>query len=315
MRAVEPTMAALPNPLLRYLLATRPAFLSVTLFAGLIGLATAYADGVTLAATTAGATVLFALVAHAGINVLNDYYDALNGTDDANIERIFPFTGGSRFIQNGVLTRSETALYGAILLLVVTAAGLWLSTVSAAGLIWIGAAGLFIGWTYSAPPLKLNSRGWGEVCVWAGFALIAVGADFVQRAHFSAAPLVAVTSYALLVMNVLFINQFPDRKADEAAGKRHWVVRLGPLRARWAYGLIAIAAYGWLAGAVVAGALPWLALLALAPAALSARAARDVVHLSTTPQDLAPAIQLTIGAASVHGLLLAVAIVAAHAFG
>ena len=25
----------------------------------------------------------------------------------------------------------------------------------------------------------------------------------------------------MLVTNVLFINQFPDRRADEAAGKRH----------------------------------------------------------------------------------------------
>jgi 1,4-dihydroxy-2-naphthoate octaprenyltransferase len=35
------------------------------------------------------------------VNVVNDYYDHLNGTDAANVERIFPFTGGSRFIQNG----------------------------------------------------------------------------------------------------------------------------------------------------------------------------------------------------------------------
>ena len=315
MRPVEPTITTLANPVLRYFLATRPAFLTVTFFACLIGLATAYAGGVALVPATAAATVLFALVAHAGINVLNDYYDALNGTDDVNTERIFPFTGGSRFIQNGVLSRRETALYGAALLLVVIAAGLWLTAASAAGLIWIGATGLFIGWTYSAPPLKLNSRGWGELGVWAGFALIAIGADFVQRGHFSTAPLVAVTSYALLVTNVLFINQFPDHKADEAAGKHHLVVRLGPLRARWAYVLIAMAAYGWLVGAVLTGALPWLALAALAPVVLSARAARDVVHLAATPRDLAPAIQQTIGAASLHGLLMSAAIAAAHAFG
>jgi len=315
MRPVEPTIAALPNPVVRYFLATRPAFLGVTLVASLIGLATAYSSGLALHPATAWVTILFALVAHAGINVLNDYYDALNGTDDANTDRVFPFTGGSRFIQNGVLSRRKTALYGAALLLAVVAAGLWLTAVSAPGLIWIGAAGLFIGWTYSAPPLKLNSRGWGEACVWAGFALIAIGADFVQRGHFSTTPLVPVTSYALLVTDVLFINQFPDRKADEAAGKHHWVVRLGPLRARWVYGLIAIAAYAWLAGAVLIGTLPSLALVALAPVVLSAQAARDVVHLSVTPRDLAPAIQKTIGAATLHGLLLAGAIAAARAFG
>lgn len=153
MPLAEPSLAALPNPAQRYFLATRPAFLTVTLFAALIGLAGAWHSGISLSPASAVITVLFALVAHAGINVLNDYYDDLNGTDPQNTERVFPFTGGSRFIQNGVLTRG---------------------------------AGL------SAPPL-----------------------------------IVAVAGYALLVTNLLSINQFPDRSADEKAGKRHWVVRLG----------------------------------------------------------------------------------------
>ncbi len=197
MPPVEPTLAALANPVRRYFLETRAAFLTVTLFAAVIGLATAFSSGIALNAATASATVLFALITHAGINVLNDYYDALNGTDDLNTERLFPFTGGSSFIQNGVLTLRETAIFGSVLLTLVVLAGLWLTSASAVGLIWIGAAGLFIGWSYSAPPLKLNSRGLGEVCIWAGLALIAVGADFVQRASLSPVPLIAVTGYAL----------------------------------------------------------------------------------------------------------------------
>lgn len=253
MPSAEPTLAALSNPARRYFLATRPAFLTVTLVAALIGLATAFSSGLALNAATAGVTVLFALVAHAGINVLNDYYDALNGADGLNTERLFPLTGGSRFIQNGVLTLRKTGLFGTLLLTLVVAAGLWLAWMSAAGLIWIGAAGLFIGWTYSAPPLKLNSRGLGEICVWAGFALIALGADFVQRASFSLMPLTAVTAYALLVTDILFINQFPDRKSDEASGKHHWVVRLGAERARWVYVVMAATAYLWVIAAVMTG--------------------------------------------------------------
>ncbi len=310
MPPAEPTLAALPNPALRYILATRPPFLSVTFVAALIGLATAYASGVVVNAATGTMTVVFALVAHAGINVLNDYYDALNGTDAINTERVFPFTGGSRFIQNGVLTMRETAVFGVLLLALVIAAGLWLTYVSASGLIWIGAAGLIVGWTYSAPPLKFNSRGLGEPCVWAGFALIAVGADFVQRGSLSMFPLIAVTGYALLVTNILYINQFPDRRADEAVGKHHWVVRLGVARARWGYPVIAAAAYLWILGAVFAGALPWPALVALLPALLSARASRDLLRFADSPQQLAPAIQQTIAAACLSGVLLAVSLVA-----
>ena len=48
-----------------------------------------------------GWALLAVLLLQAGVNVFNDYYDHDNGCDAANTERVFPFTGGSRFIQNG----------------------------------------------------------------------------------------------------------------------------------------------------------------------------------------------------------------------
>jgi len=310
MPLAEPKLGVLGNPVLRYFLATRPAFLSVTLIACFVGLGAAYHDGVALAVAKAIATFVFALLAHAGINVLNDYYDELNGTDRANTERVFPFTGGSRFIQNGVLTARETLTYGVALVGMVIVAGLWLTSVSAPNLIWIGAAGLFIGWAYSAPPLALNSRGLGELCVTTGFGLMVVGADFVQRGDFARVSTVAAVSYALLVTNVLYINQFPDWRADEGAGKRHWVVILGPQRARWGYVAIGGVAYGFLLWAAGAGLLPRLSLIALASGVLTAIAARDLLRYPDRPQLLVPAIKLTIGAAALHGLLLAAALFA-----
>ena len=309
MPPAEPTLAGLANPLLRYVLATRPAFLSVTLCAALLGLACAYHSGVPVVPLSAIATVVFAVLAHAGINVLNDYYDDLNGTDRINTERIYPYTGGSRFIQNGVLTLRETAVFGVLLLLAVIVAGLWFTAVSGPGVLVIGVLGMLIGWAYSAPPLKLNSRGAGEACVATGFALIVMGADYVQRRGFSMLPVIASVCYALLVANVLYINQFPDRKADEMAGKRHWVVRLGPQRARWGYFVIALAGYAWLLGAVVAGALPLPALIALLPVVWSCKAGIVLLEHAARPPRLEPAIRMTIAGASAHGILLAAAMV------
>ena len=108
--------------------------------------------------------------------------------------------------------------------------------------------------------------------------------------------------------NILYINQFPDRKADEMAGKRHWVVRLGAERARWGYFVIAIMGYIWLIGAVAAGCLPQLALIALLPAALSTKAGRVLLQFAHRPPRLAPALRMTIAAACAQGLLLALAL-------
>ena len=132
---MEPTLAAFPNPVLRYFVATRPPFLSVTFVGCLLGLATAAGSGTPVSPLLATLTMFFALVAHAGANVINDYYDARSGCDAANDARVFPFTGGSRFIQNGVLSEEAMGRFGYALLVTVIPAGLYLTAVSAPGLI------------------------------------------------------------------------------------------------------------------------------------------------------------------------------------
>jgi 1,4-dihydroxy-2-naphthoate octaprenyltransferase len=311
MPPAEPTLASLPNPLLRYVAATRPPFLSVTLVGCLLGLAVAHAGGVAIDAAKAIVTVVFALLAHAGANVINDYYDALSGCDAANTDRLFPFTGGSRMIQNGVLTLQETARLGFGLFAVVIPAGLWLTATSAPGLILIGLAGLLLGWAYSAPPPKLVSRGLGELAITASWLVVVCGADFVQRGAFSWMPLLFGMPFALLVANILFINQFPDVAADRVAGKRTLVVRAGPLEARWFYLAIAALAYGWMIVLMDRLRLPGAFGVAVLPVLMSLRAGRTLLLHATEPSQLAPALKLTIGSALAHGLLLCGALVAA----
>ena len=304
MPPAEPTLAGLPNPLLRYVVATRPPFLSVTLVGCLLGLAVAHASGVHIDAAKAIVTVVFALLAHAGANVINDYYDALSGCDAANTERLFPFTGGSRMIQNGVLTLQETARLGFGLFAVVVPAGLWLASTSAPGLILIGLAGLLLGWAYSAPPLKLVSRGLGELAITGSWLAVVCGADFVQRGAFSWTPLLFGMPFALLVANILFINQFPDVAADRGAGKRTLVVRAGPQEARWFYLAISALAYGWMIVLMDRLRLPGGFGIAVVPVLMSLRAGRTLLLHAAQPAQLAPALKLTIGSALAHGLLL-----------
>jgi 1,4-dihydroxy-2-naphthoate octaprenyltransferase len=148
----------------------------------------------------------------------------------------------------------------------------------------------------------------GELCIVAGFLLIVVGADFVQRRHFSELPFVAGLSYAFLASNLLYINQFPDRTADIAAGKLHWVARMDVRLARWGYALIAALSYGWLVLCVVTGELPVLALIALLALPLSVKAARLLLIHAAEPQKLGDAIKLTIGGMMLHGALLSIAL-------
>lgn len=301
---VEPTPACFANPLVRYFAATRPAFLTATLAACLLGLASARHSGIPVSLHTATVTILLALLVHAAVNVLNDYFDALNGTDAINIERLYPFTGGSRFIQNGILTLGQTAQFGYGLLLFSMLGGLWLAWQAGSGLLVIGAAGLFIGWAYSAAPCSLNSRGLGELCVLAGFLGVVIGADFVQRKAFSMAPVLIGLPYSLLVTNLLYINQFPDRKADREAGKLHLVARWPLEKAVWLYPLLAAASFGCLAASVRIGALPAAAMISALPLLFSLLASRLLVQFASMPSRLLPAIRMTLAAMLGHAAVL-----------
>ncbi|HEY6898913.1 MAG TPA: prenyltransferase [Rhodocyclaceae bacterium] len=305
----EPTANLRHQPALCLFLATRPAFLSVTLAGVLLGLACAWRGGAALHAGNALLTLVFALVAHAAANVINDFHDAAN--DAANTERLYPFTGGSRFIQNGVLSAAAIGRFGYALLLLVIPAGLWIAAHSGVGLLPIGMAGLLLAWAYSAPPLKLASRGLGEFAVAGGWWLIVVGSDYVQRGSYSAMPLLAGLGYGLMVANLLYINQFPDAPADAAAGKRTLVVRLGRRRAAAGYGLIALLAALPLLAGVLLGLLPPAALVSLLALMPALQAFNQLRQNAEDVPRLLPAIKLTILAAHLYGALLAAALLLA----
>lgn len=306
---LEPTPSRFTNPYALYLAATRPPFLSATVAGCLLGMATALHDGVAWQTSFAIAGTLLALFTHAAANVLNDYYDALNGTDDLNTQRVYPFTGGSRFIQNGVLTLQQTARFGYVLLLLSISGGTWIVSRVGTGLLWLGAGGLLIVWAYSATPLKLNSRGLGELCVLLGFLGIVVGMDFVLRGNYSAHPVWLGLPYGLLVTNLLYINQFPDREADALAGKHHWVTRLPlPLAAR-GYAVLAGLALGFLGMSIERSYAPTWAWIAALPLGFSFAAAVVLRRHAASPARLLPAIRMTIAAMLSHGILLAAILV------
>ena len=284
---------------------TRPGFLLITVVAVLLGLASADACGHPPHPGTALATLVLALMAHAAGNVLNDVHDAESGADAANHSGIFPFTGGTRLIQQGAVSVQQTRDLARALLLVLVPAGVLLAVQSSPAVLWIGAVGLLLGWAYSAPPLALMSRGLGELAVAAAWSLVVIGADAVQRGSVFIVPVFTSLSYGLLIANILLINGVPDACADASVGKATWAVRAGPRGVAWLYALLALLAHGWLAWGAWHFLQPERALWGLLSMPLSAAAALLLWQRAATPECLRPAIVLTIVAACVHGVAMA----------
>lgn len=283
---------------------TRPGFLIITAVACVLGMATALVCGYELHVFKAVATLVLAVLVHAAANVLNDYHDAINGADAANTQGLFPFTGGARFIQNGQVSVQQTRQLALALLLCLAPGGVLLALASGVGLMALGALGLFLAWAYSAPPFALMKHGLGELAVALTWALVVIGADYVQRGKFFIIPMAVSVSYGFLIGNILLINGFPDAQADAQVGKRSLVVHLGPRLAATVYLAWALFAHVWVVVGVWMSIHPEPALWGLVSLPLSLWAGALLWKNATHPQQLKPAIVLTISAAVVHGLAM-----------
>ena len=90
---------------------TRLPFLSATIVPVVLGIAIAASEG-SFDLLTAFLTVLGASFVQLGLNVANDYFDAVQGADDMNVTPT-QFSGGSRVIQYGLVSRRRMGLLAA----------------------------------------------------------------------------------------------------------------------------------------------------------------------------------------------------------
>ena len=193
------------------------------------------------------------LCLHGGANVANDYFDHLSGNDAGN-HHLTPFSGGSRVIQDGLLSPGRVLAGACVLWAAGAGAGAALFGLTGSYFVLaLMVAGLLGGYAYTASPARLGHRGVGELVVAVLFGVLPVaGAFTVQAGRCEAWVLAPGALTGLVVALILFINEFPDEEADRAVGKRTLVVRLG--RARAAKLFTVLLPFVW----VAAAALTWL---------------------------------------------------------
>ena len=191
------------------------------------------------------------LIAHLSVNVLNDYFDFKDGTDEENNDYFQQVSGGSRAIELGLITLAGTKKLGIILTIVALLIGgvILFSTnpTNVDAVLMITLIGLFLGYFYTAPPLRLVARrGLGELTIFLTFGpLITLGTAFaifngdlsMAQEHLMNCLYIGIPM-GLLTTNILLINEFPDMKSDTKTNKNHLVVTFGKKASRWIYLLI-----------------------------------------------------------------------------
>ncbi|MCP4494456.1 MAG: prenyltransferase [Gammaproteobacteria bacterium] len=264
--------------------AVRPAFLSASILPVLSAFAYVFGVYGSLDYLLAALTLVSIACIHSAANVLNDYFDSKNGTDRANQQRVYPFSGGSRFIQNGVLSEDQTFKLGAVLLLTGILFGLIIAYISGPVILLIGFTGAVLAVFYSAPPC-LACKGLGDLTIAACFGLLPViGTVYSQVGAVTNSSIWIGLVIGCFVAAILWINSIPDIDADKKAGKHTWPARLNKKAASWMHGAWFICGFGMILFTPIGAG--YLALLATIPAAIAV--------VSVTRGNFIPAIPMTL---------------------
>ncbi|MDZ4173962.1 MAG: prenyltransferase, partial [Hydrogenophaga sp.] len=213
-----------------WLAALRLQFYPMTWIAYTVGALLA-AGGAPLAMTPYLLGYLALFLLEAATVFLNDWFDF----DSDRINLLGgPFTGGSRVLVDGRI--DHAAMRKGIGLAMLGAAGTLAILVAVAPAASAGStAAIYVifailALAYTVPPLKLSHRGFGELDVALTHSAGAILAGYVvQGGHWAdSTPWLLALPLGLAVLPSILLAGCPDRTADEAAGKRTLVVKLGP---------------------------------------------------------------------------------------
>jgi len=274
-----------PGSLKAWLLLPRFHFIPLTVILVSLGTAIAAYEGF-FDLDYFALAMIGSILVHITVNVINDYYDYVNGIDLHTPKT--PFSGGS-----GVLTRD----------LLKPRQAFWVATVSLLMAMMIGIYFVFErGWFlfpllfvggFSAYFYNVCLSKWlvGELFAGLNFGPIMVlGSYYVQTGRYSWEALFASLAPGVLTANLLFLNEFPDREADERGGRRHLVIALGREGARFVYVALIIVAYLLIVIGVVTGIMPWVTLIGLGTVVFAWKAAKGALKDYNDVNRLVPAL-------------------------
>jgi 1,4-dihydroxy-2-naphthoate octaprenyltransferase len=199
------------------------------------------------------------MLAHASVNVLNDYFDFKSGVDLKTLKT--PFSGGSGILPAGKLTARQVFWYGLILFLLTIPVGIFFVIVQGWQLLPLLLVGGLCILLYTSIILKNIFPEWSPGL---GLGILPVlGAYFVQTGNYSWHALVASVPSGFLVLNLLLLNEFPDVEADMVASKKTLPITAGKKWAAVTYTSFLVLTYLWIIGSVIFKGMPVYCLLGL----------------------------------------------------
>jgi len=226
------------------------------------------------------------ILVHITVNVINDYYDYVGGID-LNTQRT-PFSGGSGVLTSNLLRPKQAFWLATTCLLIAMGIGAYFVLTKG----WILFPLLLVA-GFSAYFYNVYLSKWmvGELFAGLNFGpLIVLGSYYVQTGRYSWEALVASLAPGILTSNLLFLNEFPDREADEKGGRKHLVITLGRKDARFIFVALLLASYLCIVIGVLTKMMPVVALIGLGTIGFGWKAAKGALKYYNDTNQLVPAL-------------------------
>jgi 1,4-dihydroxy-2-naphthoate octaprenyltransferase len=224
------------------------------------------------------------ILVHMTVNVINDYHDYVDGID-LNTQRT-PFSGGSGVLTSNLLKPKQAFWLATLCLLVAMVIGFYFVMVRG----WLLFPLLLIA-GFSAYFYNVYLSKWlvGELFAGLNFGpLIVLGSYYVQTGRYSWEALFASLAPGILTANLLFLNEFPDREADQRGGRRHLVIMMGREDARFLFVALIVASYLCIVIGVLTKMMPLVALIGLGTIGFGWKAARGALKYYNDTSRLVP---------------------------
>ncbi len=208
-----------------WLLAARPKTLSGAAVPVMIGLALAYTDSLlygehVFSWTAALLCLLFAFAMQIDANFINDFYDFVNGTDDAETR-----LGPRRACAQGWVKLDSMKKAIALTTCLACVIGLPLVYYGGWEMVLIGMLCVVFAFLYTT---WFSYQGLGDLLVLVFFGIVPVCCTYYVQLHeLTQEVLLASIACGLVIDALLIINNFRDRDNDREAGKQTIIVRLG----------------------------------------------------------------------------------------
>jgi len=288
-------------------LETRPHFLLLTPVCVFLGVAIALSEGY-FNPLHLILVLLGSLFAHASVNIFNDYFDYIRGTDV--ITRRTPFSGGSGLLPSGLVTPKEAFLMATTFLLLGITIGLYFM-IQYPILVPVILLGAFLVYAYTPVLTKVYIT---ELSPGLGFGLMVVGTYITMLPPGSTIKDVEAVAVAvvpgILISNLLLLNEFPDFEADYRTGRKHMVILLGRKRASKVYVMLIGLAYTWIIVSILIKLIPFTAAIALATLPIAFKACRECLRHYDKIENLIPALAKNVLVTLLTPLLMAIGFIA-----